>query len=147
MKSLRISPNKLSAFGVNIKQDGVIRDAFQLLSFPGINFDDLDRVWPEIDTGNSDFTAINPETKNQVAINALYSSYLKRQESDLQVFQKDAHMKIPLDLEYNKVQSLSNEVRQKLSEIRPTTIASALRIQGITPASMMALMVYIKNSH
>ena len=146
LEELKISPNKLAEFGVLIKQDGVMRNAFQLLSFPNITFENLEKIWPEIKDENSE-NSVDLKTKNQIAINAIYSSYLKRQESDLLIFQKDANMKIPLDLEYNKIQSLSNEVRQKLNEARPTTIAAAFRIQGITPASMMALMVYIKNNH
>ncbi len=139
LEGLKISPNKLANFGVMIKQDGIVRSALQLLSFPNISFDVLEKIWPEISAAN-----ISDETKKQIAINAIYSSYLKRQENDLAIFQKDSNMKIPLDIDYNKIQSLSNEVREKLNKLRPTTIAAAFRVQGITPASMMAVMVYIK---
>ena len=139
LEGLKISPNKLANFGVMIKQDGIVRSAVQLLSFPNISFDVLEKIWPEISAAN-----ISAETKKQIAINAIYSSYLKRQENDLAIFQKDSNMKIPLDIDYNKIQSLSNEVREKLNKLRPTTIAAAFRVQGITPASMMAVMVYIK---
>jgi tRNA uridine 5-carboxymethylaminomethyl modification enzyme len=139
LERLKISPNKLANFGVMIKQDGIVRSALQLLSFPNISFDILEKIWPEISAAN-----ISAETKKQIAINAIYSSYLKRQENDLAIFQKDSNMKIPLDIDYGKIQSLSNEVREKLNKLRPTTIAAAFRVQGITPASMMAVMVYIK---
>jgi tRNA uridine 5-carboxymethylaminomethyl modification enzyme len=142
LEELKISPNKLADFGVMIKQDGVVRNAIQLLSFPEINFSVLEKIWPEISEENS---RIDSKVKNQIAINALYSSYLKRQEQDLQIFRKDENMKIPLDLDYDNIQSLSNEVREKLIKARPATIAAAFKIQGITPASMMAVMVYIKN--
>ena len=55
-------------------------------------------------------------------------------------------MKIPLELDYYKIQSLSHEVREKLTKFRPATIAIANRIQGITPASLMAIMIFIKNN-
>ncbi len=139
LEKLKISPNKLANFGVTIKQDGIVRSALQLLSFPNISFDILEKIWPEISAAN-----ISDETKKQIAINAIYSSYLKRQENDLAIFQKDSNMKIPLNIDYSKIQSLSNEVREKLNKLRPTTIAAAFRVQGITPASMMAVMVYIK---
>jgi tRNA uridine 5-carboxymethylaminomethyl modification enzyme len=54
-------------------------------------------------------------------------------------------MKIPLDIDYDLIQSLSNEVREKLSKYRPATIAVASKIQGITSASIMAIMIYLKN--
>jgi tRNA uridine 5-carboxymethylaminomethyl modification enzyme len=142
LESLKISPNKLASFGVTIKQDGVVRNAMQLLSFRDISFEVLEKIWPEISVGE---LKLDDEVKKQIEINALYSSYLKRQEDDLLIFQKDTNMKIPLDLDYNKIQSLSNEVREKLNKLRPTTISAAFRVQGITPASMMAVMVYIKN--
>jgi tRNA uridine 5-carboxymethylaminomethyl modification enzyme len=142
LENLKISPSKLAAFDVAIKQDGIVRNAMQLLSFPNISFEILEKIWPEIIE-----SGIDEEVKKQIKINAIYSSYLKRQEDDLQIFQKDANMKIPLDIDYNKIKSLSNEVREKLSKSRPTTIAAAFRIQGITPAAMMAVMVYIKNAN
>ena len=140
LEALKISPNKISEFGVGIKQDGVVRNAMQLLSFPEINFEVIEKIWPE------EISKIDAKTKNQISINALYSSYLKRQEQDLAIFRQDENMKIPLDLDYLDIQSLSLEVRDKLNKFRPATISAAFKIQGITPASIMAVMVYIKNN-
>lgn len=139
LESLKISPNKLAEFGVAIKQDGVVKNAFQLLTFPTIDFALIEKIWPEI----SSFEA---EVKKQIEINATYSSYIKRQEQDIEIFRQDQNMKIPLDIDYSSIQSLSNEVREKLSRLRPPTIAAAFKIQGITPASIMAVMVYIRNN-
>jgi len=144
LEELRISPSKLAEFGITIKQDGVVRNAIQLLSFQEIDFAVLERIWPQLLEEKS---RIDSKIKNQIAINATYSSYLKRQEQDLQIFRKDENMKIPLDLDYNNIQSLSSEVREKLQKSRPATIAAAFRMQGITPASMMAVMIYIKNNY
>ena len=126
---------------MTIKQDGVVRDAFLLLSFPEINFSTLEKIWPE------EISQIDTATKNQIAIEALYSSYLERQIRDLKIFRQDENLKIPLDLDYTQIQSLSNETREKLSRFRPNTIKSAFKIQGITPASVMAVMVYIKTKY
>jgi len=139
LESLKISPTKITEYGIAMKQDGVVRNAMQLLAFPEINFEALEKIWPE------EISQIDAKIKNQISINALYSSYLKRQEQDLVIFRQDENMKIPLDLDYNNIQSLSLEVREKLKKFRPVTIAAAFKIQGITPASIMAVMVYIKN--
>jgi len=141
LEELKISPKKLSDLGIVIKQDGVVRSAIQLLSFPNINFEIIQQIWPK------EVSQIDADIKKQISINSLYASYLKRQEQDLEIFKKDENMKIPLDLDYNKIQSLSLEVREKLSKFRPATIASAFKIQGITPASVMAIMIYIKNKY
>jgi tRNA uridine 5-carboxymethylaminomethyl modification enzyme len=139
LEELKISPNKIAEFGVATKQDGVVRNAMQLLSFPEINFSVIEKIWPQ------EISTIDEKTKNQISINALYSSYLKRQEQDLVIFRQDQNMKIPLNTDYDQIQSLSLEVREKLKKFQPVTISAAFKIQGITPASIMAVMVYVKN--
>jgi len=139
LESLKISPNKLAEFGVAVKQDGIVRNAFQLLTFPNIDFALLEKIWPQI-------SQIDEAIKKQIEINATYASYIKRQQQDIEIFRQDQHMKIPLDIDYSSIQSLSNEVREKLSKLRPPTIVAAFKIQGITPASIMAVMVYIRNN-
>ncbi len=141
LESLKISPNKLVEFGGVIKQDGVVRNAFSLLSFPEINFSLLEKIWPE------EISQIETPIKNQIAIEALYHSYLERQKRDLEIFRQDENLKIPLDLDYTQIQSLSNETREKFIRFRPATIKSAFKIQGITPASIMAVMIYIKTKY
>lgn len=141
LKSLKISPNKLADFGGVIKQDGVVRNAFSLLSFPEINFSLLEKIW------SKEISQIETPIKNQIAIEALYQSYLERQKRDLEIFRQDENLKIPLDLDYTQIQSLSNETREKFIRFRPATIKSAFKIQGITPASIMAVMIYIKTKH
>lgn len=152
---LKISPKKLEEKSLKIKQDGVVRTAFELLGFANINplaknnfsdflkqnnsyFGHLSQIWPD------EISQIELDIQKQVAIEGLYAPYLKRQEEDIKILKKDSNIKIPLDLDYNKIQSLSLEVREKLSQIKPENIAAALRIQGITPAAAMAIMVYLK---
>lgn len=142
LEDVKASPNKIAEFGVTIKQDGVVRSAMQLLSFPDINFDVIEKIWPK--ETHPEISAIDVKIKKQISINALYSSYLKRQEKDLAIFRQDENIKIPRDIDYLNIKSLSIEVRDKLNKFRPATVAAALKIQGITPASIMAVVIYIK---
>ena len=144
LEELTISPVKLAKHNVNIKQDGVVRNGYQLLSFPDINFEILERIWGEVLSPSN--SQIDQSTKKQIAIDATYSAYLDRAQRDIDLFSKEENMKIPLELDYYKIQSLSHEVREKLTKFRPATIAIANRIQGITPASLMAIMIFIKNN-
>jgi len=139
LENLKISPTKLAELKITMKQDGVVRSAFQLLSFPEINFATLAKIWPE------EISQIDEKTKSQIAIDALYKPYLKRQDQDIAILRQDENIKIPLDLDYNKIKSLSNETREKLNKARPSNIGAALRIQGITPAAAMAVIIYIKH--
>ncbi len=158
LRSLIITPKKLSDFGIEIKQDGVKRSAYELLALPNINplarnngenkalksnnkefLEPLNKIWQE-EIEKFDFS-----TQKQVAIDALYAPYIKRQDADIVLLRKDEALKIPENLDYNKIQSLSLEVREKLNQSRPSNIGAALRIQGVTPAAVMAIMVYIKS--
>jgi tRNA uridine 5-carboxymethylaminomethyl modification enzyme len=138
LNELTISPNKLTDFDIHIKQDGLVRSAFQLLAFPNISFDKLERVWC------AEINKIDEKTKKQIAIEALYEPYLQRQNKDIEILRKDEEMKIPRDLDYEKIQSLSAEVREKLMKFRPANIASALKIQGITPSGIMAIIIHLR---
>jgi tRNA uridine 5-carboxymethylaminomethyl modification enzyme len=141
LEELKISPSKLTEFDVEIKQDGVIRSAYQLLSFPNIDFAIIDKIWKE------QLSQIETSIKKQIEINATYLSYLKRQENDIEIFRQEENLKIPLEIDYNLIQSLSSEVREKLNKYRPASIGSAKKIQGITSASIMAVLIYLKKQY
>ncbi len=91
---------------------------------------------------------LNVEISNQVAqqieIEAKYSGYIERQKVDIERLQRHENTKIPEDFDYNAVKGLSNEVKQKLQEFRPKTLARASRMQGITPAAVSLLLIYLK---
>jgi len=141
LENLTISPIKLQKHNIHIKQDGVLRTAFQLLAFPDITFEHLATIWPQ------ELCQIDTPIQKQISIEALYFNYLKRQQQDILFFQQQENTKIPLDINYNLIQSLSNEVREKLTKYRPATIHQASKIQGITPASLMAVLIYLKHKN
>jgi len=141
LESLTISPIKLQKHNIHIKQDGVLRTAFQLLAFPDITFENLATIWSQ------ELCQIDTPIQKQISIEALYFNYLKRQQQDILFFQQQENTKIPLDINYNLIQSLSNEVREKLTKYRPATIHQASKIQGITPASLMAILIYLKHKN
>ena len=148
LQNLKISPKKLTENGIAMKQDGVVRSAFELLSFPEINpltkgeveLTKLCKIWPE------EISKIDLKMQKQIAIDGLYAPYIKRQEQDIAILKQDENIKIPLNIDYTKIQSLSLEVREKLNLARPANVGSALRIQGITPAAAMAIIIYLKKS-
>ncbi len=139
--NLKISPSKIERdHKLQIKQNGIIRNATQLLSLQNFDFIDLQKIWPQ------EISQIDDGIRRQLKIDATYQSYVKRQEKDLELLRGNENIKIPLDIDYDAIQSLSLEVREKLGEYRPPSIASALKIGGITPASVMAILIYLKKS-
>ena len=137
LKKVTITPAKLKDFGIEIKQDGVKRNAFELLTIGNIDFDKIIGIWPE-------FVEISQENQEQITIQALYHSYIERQKRDIEIFKKDEFLKIPEDLNYKDIQSLSNEVVEKLNFARPNNISLASRIPWITPAAIMAIIIYLR---
>ncbi|MDO8446820.1 MAG: tRNA uridine-5-carboxymethylaminomethyl(34) synthesis enzyme MnmG [Deltaproteobacteria bacterium] len=87
---------------------------------------------------------VSKAVAEQVEIQIKYQGYIDRQMEQVERFRKTEKMRIPDDLDYSEVPSLSREVRDKLSKIRPLSIGQASRISGITPAALSILMVYLK---
>ena len=80
----------------------------------------------------------------QVNINIKYDGYIKRQMRQVEQFKKMESRKIPDNIDYDKIESLRIEARQKLKEIRPLSIGQASRISGVPPADVSVLLVYLK---
>ncbi|WP_321395715.1 tRNA uridine-5-carboxymethylaminomethyl(34) synthesis enzyme MnmG [Emcibacter sp.] len=134
---LKITPNEAEKYGLKINKDGVPRSAMTLLSYPDINLEKLAEIWPDL--GN-----ISPEIAEQLEIDATYSGYLERQEADILAFRKDENLLLPVDLDYQGIDGLSNEIREKLKQARPATLGAAGRISGVTPAALTTLLRYVK---
>lgn len=131
------SPTELRARGFDINQDGVRRNGLDLLSYPNIHYSTLAVHWPGI-------ADAHPDVIEQIEIEAIYASYLTRQEADIQALRRDENLALPHDLDYSLIPSLSNEVKDKLTRVRPESIGQAARISGVTPAAITALLAYVK---
>ena len=104
-----------------------------------VNMSKIRHVFPEA-------PVFEASINKQVEIDAHYQGYLARQSYDIQLFKKDESLSIPSKINYRNLSGLSNEIKDKLEKIRPTTIGQALRIDGVTPAAAIILLSYIKKS-
>ena len=86
------------------------------------------------------------DVQEQVDINIKYDGYIKRQMRQVEQFKKLENKKIPEDINYDEIQSLRIEAKQKLDQIRPASIGQASRISGVSPADISVLLVYLKMS-
>lgn len=137
MRSVDLTPTEARRHGLNVNQDGQRRRALDLLSFPDISMDDLAVIWPQVD-------ALDQETKHQLSREALYASYIERQKNDVAALKRDEAQAIPTQFRYDGIDGLSNELRGKLSMIRPETLGQAGRIEGMTPAALTLLLTKIR---
>jgi tRNA uridine 5-carboxymethylaminomethyl modification enzyme len=79
-----------------------------------------------------------------IAVEAKYHGYLARQEAEVARLERSEALALPADLDYAAVRGLSNEVRERLAEVRPGTVGQAARIPGLTPAAVSLLLVHLK---
>lgn len=112
------------------------QNALDLLRRPEINYQMLMQVFGP--------GATDPKVAEQVEIQAKYSGYIERQQQEIDKQQRFENTVIPDDFNYQNISGLSAEIQQKLTDIRPNTLAMAARISGVTPAAISLLLIYIK---
>ncbi|UCH12711.1 MAG: tRNA uridine-5-carboxymethylaminomethyl(34) synthesis enzyme MnmG, partial [Candidatus Omnitrophota bacterium] len=127
--------------GINyLKQNRISQDSkkvslYQLLKRPEIKIEDIKENLP---------SGYCPDAFREVEIEVKYSGFIKRQLSEVRSFKNLERIKLPYDLDYNKVPALSLEIIEKLSQFKPLNLGQASRISGITPAAITILMIYLK---
>lgn len=137
VQKLNATSHELAEKGLSVNADGRRRTAYDLLRYPDIGWTQLEKIWPEL-------SDIAPSVAEQIEIDALYAGYITRQSAEIESFRKDEALKLPEKIDYATIGGLSNEVRQKLELVRPTTLGAASRIPGVTPAAVIALLRHVK---
>ena len=108
-----------------------------LLRRPGFHYADLERHG----LGES---KLERAEKEGAEIDIKYSGYLARQQNQIEQISRQANRQLPTDLDYGKIETLSKEAREKLSQVKPLTIGQASRIGGVNPADINALLIYLE---
>ncbi len=137
LERLRASPSVAKKAGIIVNADGLQRSAFDLLSYPNVTPEALTRLWPEV-------AGVPGKVLSQIAIDAQYAVYLDRQRQDVEAVRRDEAREIPDWVDFNDLPGLSMEVRQKLAQQRPGTLAQAQAIDGVTPAAVTLLLSVIR---
>jgi len=137
LRELSITSTEALKAGLQINQDGKRRSAFELLAYPAVDIARLRAVWPQLGTIPSRIAA-------QLEIDGRYAAYVERQDVDVATLRRDEATIIPGDLEYAALPGLSTELSGKLERHRPTTIAQAAKIDGMTPAALLILLAYVR---
>jgi len=84
--------------------------------------------------------------KTKRFLNIKYDGYIKRNQELIDRFKEQEHKYIPLDFDYQSIQSLSSEAREKLTKIRPESFGQASRISGVSPADLSVLLIYLERA-
>ena len=86
----------------------------------------------------------NPQVAEQVQIQVKYAGYITRQQDEIEKLRRHENTPLPMGLDYSSIEGMSNEIRQKLGEAKPETLAVAGRIPGVTPAAVSLLLIHLK---
>ncbi|WP_167850897.1 tRNA uridine-5-carboxymethylaminomethyl(34) synthesis enzyme MnmG [Tabrizicola caldifontis] len=140
LSSAMLSPKDLVACGLNVSRDGGKRSAYEALALPGA---DLDRLVNSFEV----YRSIEPTALAQLQIDATYDQYSDRQTREVADLRRQETQRIPADFDYRRISGLSNELKQKLAQIRPESMLQAARIEGVTPAAMLLILSHLRKGH
>jgi tRNA uridine 5-carboxymethylaminomethyl modification enzyme len=135
--SVSLTPTQAERHGLALNKDGRRRSAFELLSHPNLGVQELAKIWPRLHEFPVKIAA-------QLEIDAKYDVYLARQAADIATFRRDEGLTLPEEIDYARVNGLSNEARQRLQSVRPRTVGQAGRIDGMTPAALTLLVGHLR---
>ena len=139
VRETTFTPKEAHALGISVNADGHRRTLRDLLAYPGIDLNTFIGAFPAI-------AGWPTSVRNQVQIDAGYAGYLDRQAADAQALRREEGLTLGHDLDYAAIGGLSNELREKLTLIRPLTLGQAGRIEGMTPGGLTALLSHVKRS-
>ena len=134
------TPREIASHGIRINQDGSRRNGMELLAFTDVEFSDLAGLYPEA-------VIAEQEIKTQIARDALYASYIERQNKDVAALRKDEDVQFDAGFDFSAIEGLSNELKVKLMHALPLNMAQAARIDGMTPSALALLLVRVRKGH
>jgi tRNA uridine 5-carboxymethylaminomethyl modification enzyme len=127
--SLSMTSAAAAKAGLHVNQDGQSRTALQLMTMPGVGFERVAAIWPQLNT-------LQEHAREALLADALYAGYADRQTREIETIRSNAGRAIPQGLDYSDIPGLSIELRSKLSKAQPRTLDQASRIDGMTPAGL-----------
>ncbi len=139
LKETTVGPQDADEFLVKIGSSPLNNrvSLFDLLKRPEVHYNDL----AEIDPGRPELTQ---HVIDVIEVNIKYEGYIRMQERKIQKFKKLESKKLPADLDYEEIDNLRIEARQKLNQLHPTSVGQASRISGVSPADINVLLIYLE---
>ena len=134
------SPHDLQAVGLTVSRDGARRTLLQVLAFAETEWSHIEQLEPKM-------LNVDASTKAQVWRDALYAQYLHREQADAETLQRNELVRIPDALNFAKLPGLSNELSAKLQRRRPSNLAEAERIEGMTPAALLLILAHCRKGN
>jgi tRNA uridine 5-carboxymethylaminomethyl modification enzyme len=141
LASFWVQPGSDAANALNTKIEKPLSHEYNLLELlkrPELKYADIAALVA------SPENEVCEQVSEQIEIGVKYAGYIDRQQEEIDRLRRYENTRLPLDFDYSIIEGLSNEVKQKLGNTRPQTLAQASRIPGVTPAAVSLLLVYLK---
>ncbi|MGR3661121.1 MAG: tRNA uridine-5-carboxymethylaminomethyl(34) synthesis enzyme MnmG [Paracoccaceae bacterium] len=139
LKETEFTTAELSKAGITVSNDGTKRSGYRVLSFPNVKFSQLAAIEPSL-------AATSADIQDQVSKDALYATYIERQQKDVDAMKRDEAHEIPANFDYSALKGLSNELTTKLTAVRPATLGQAGRVEGMTPAALTLVLAKLRQN-
>lgn len=136
-RGLSMTSAQAAKAGLKVNQDGQKRTALDLIGMPEVGFARTAELWPEL-------KRLPAFAVEALEAEALYAGYVGRQTAEIATLRREDQLPIPTTIDFHAISSLSIELRQKLTRVKPATLGHAARIEGMTPAGLAALLSHIK---
>ena len=137
LDSISLSSRELHLAGVRVSEQGPRRTAREALALPGGTVEAVKSVAPEV-------SRLDRDAVEQIANDALYAHYIRRQDDDVARLRRDEAIRLPREMRFEDIDGLSAELAGKLRVVRPETLGQAARIDGMTPAALTLLLASIR---
>lgn len=133
LNKLEISPNAAENYGFSFKKDGIMRSAYTLLSYENVDFETLSRIWHGLED-------VPKKIQYIIKAEALYKVYIEKQKEEIAFLQKEEDFILSKEVDLHKIAGLSSEIKEKIDEKRPLSLAQLKKIEGMTPAALSLLL-------
>ncbi len=139
LSKIEVGTNEANNLEIKLSRDGKKRKLYDLIGFERIDIAKLEKFYPKI---------VNIDTKvlDQLIIESRYNVHIKKQSESIKAYKKDLKIKIPNKINYKEIGGLSKECCIALERARPTNLASASRIPGVTPAALTSVLLHTKKA-
>ena len=145
LENTRHSSVVWSRKGFRVHTDTNVRSAFEMLCLNDATIDD---IIPHITTTGAPYTPSSfPDSiKHRVSIEGRYAPYIKRQAASARIFARDEALLLPPDFDYFSIYGLSTEEKQALQRVKPESVGMARRVEGVTPAGALTLLMHLRKT-
>ena len=139
ISDISLGPSEAEKINIKLSKDGKKRKLYELIGFESLDTKKLKKAYVKIKN-------IEDSVLEQLIIESRYDIHIKKQLDSLKSYKKDLNIKIPIHINYKEIGGLSKECCIALEKARPTNLASASRIPGITPAALTSVLLYTKKT-